>query len=41
MGTSGVGKTHLATAVGIESAKNRFQTYFITANDLIAQLKKA
>ena len=41
MGTSGVGKTHLATAVGIESAKNRYQTYFITANDLIAQLKKA
>ena len=39
MGTSGVGKTHLATAVGIESAKNRYQTYFITANDLIAQLK--
>lgn len=41
MGTSGVGKTHLATAVGIESAKNRYQTYFITANDLISQLKKA
>ncbi len=41
VGTSGVGKTHLATAIGIESAKNRLQTYFITANDLISQLKKA
>lgn len=41
IGTSGVGKTHLATAVGIESSKNRYQTYFITANDLISQLKKA
>ena len=40
IGTSGVGKTHLATAVGIESSKNRYQTYFITANDLISQLKK-
>lgn len=41
VGTSGVGKTHLATAVGIESSKNRYQTYFITAHDLISQLKKA
>ena len=41
IGTSGVGKTHLATAIGIESSKNRYSTYFITANDLITQLKKA
>lgn len=41
IGTPGVGKTHLAVAIGIESSKNRFQTYFINANDLLAQLKKA
>lgn len=41
LGTSGVGKTHLATAIGIESSKNRYQTYFINANELISQLKKA
>ena len=41
VGSSGVGKTHLATAIGIESSKNRYQTYFINANELIAQLKKA
>ena len=41
VGTSGVGKTHIATSIGIESSKNRYQTYFITAHDLISQLKKA
>lgn len=41
IGSPGVGKTHLATAIGIESAKGRYQTYFINANELIAQLKKA
>ncbi len=41
IGTPGVEKTHLAVAIGIESSKNRFQTYFINANDLLAQLKKA
>ena len=41
VGTSGVGKTHIATSIGIESSKNRYQTYFITAHDLILQLKKA
>ena len=35
IGTSGVGKTHLATTIGIESSKNRYSTYFITTNDLI------
>ena len=29
VGSSGVGKTHLATAIGIECARNRFSTYFI------------
>ena len=41
VGTPGVGKTHLAVALGIESSKNRYQTYFINANELIAQLRKA
>ena len=41
VGSPGVGKTHLATAIGIESARNRLITYFINCNDLIANLKKA
>lgn len=40
-GTPGVGKTHLATAIGIEAANKRYQTYFISCNDLIQNLKKA
>jgi len=41
VGTPGVGKTHLATSIGIESARNRYSTYFITFHELITQLKKA
>lgn len=41
VGSPGVGKTHLATAIGIEAAKNRQITYFINCNDLINNLKKA
>lgn len=41
LGNSGVGKTHLATAVGIAAAKQRYSTYFVKCNDLFAQLKKA
>ena len=41
LGSSGVGKTHLATAIGISAAKRRISTYFIKCNDLIMQLKKA
>ena len=41
IGTSGVGKTHLAVSIGIAAAKNRYLTYFITCHDLIMQLKKA
>ena len=40
LGPSGVGKTHLATAIGIASAKKRNATYFIKCHDLIMQLKK-
>jgi DNA replication protein DnaC len=41
MGSSGVGKTHLSTSIGISAAKKRISTYFIKCHDLIAQLKKA
>lgn len=41
VGSPGVGKTHLATSVGIEAAKSRNLTYFISCNDLILQLKRA
>lgn len=40
-GTSGVGKTHLATALGIAAARKRYLTYFISAHNLIANLNKA
>lgn len=40
-GSSGVGKTHLAVALGIAAAKNRNITYFISCHDLIMQLNKA
>lgn len=41
IGSPGVGKTHLATAIGIEAASMRTSTYFIWCNDLVLQLKKA
>lgn len=41
IGNSGVGKTHLATAIGMAAAKKRVSTYFIKCHDLISQLKKA
>ncbi len=41
IGNSGVGKTHLATSIGIAAAKKRVSTYFIKCHDLIMQLKRA
>jgi DNA replication protein DnaC len=41
IGNSGVGKTHLATSIGIAAAKKRISTYFIKCQDLIEQLKRA
>lgn len=41
MGSPGTGKTHISVALGIEAAKNRFSTYFISCQNLLMQLKKA
>lgn len=41
LGSSGVGKTHLAVAIGIAAAKKRYSTYFMKCHDLIQQLKRA
>ena len=41
LGPSGVDKTHLATSIGIATAKKSVSTYFIKCNDLLQQLKRA
>lgn len=41
VGTSGVGKTHLATGIGIACAKHRHSTYFVSFQNLMNQLKEA
>lgn len=41
LGPSGVGKTHLATSIGIAAAKKRSSTYFIKCHNLLQQLKRA
>ena len=41
IGNSGVGKTHLAVALGIEAAKHRNSVYFISCHNLIQKLNKA
>ncbi|MEB6302377.1 ATP-binding protein, partial [Mammaliicoccus sciuri] len=41
LGSSGVGKTHLAIAIGMAAAKKRVSTYFIKCHDLIQNLKRA
>lgn len=41
IGSSGVGKTHLATAIGIEASSRRYSTYFIHFNTLMEKFKKA
>lgn len=40
-GNSGVGKTHIATAIGVTAAQNRKSTYFIKCSDLMQTLHKA
>ena len=41
LGNSGVGKTHLATSIGIVAASKRYSTYFIKCHELLQQLKRA
>lgn len=41
LGPSGVGKSHMATSIGIAAAKKRTSTYFIKCHDLLMNLKKA
>ena len=41
IGNSGVGKTHLATALGIEATSQRISTYFINFALLMEKIKKA
>jgi len=41
IGSSGVGKTHLATAIGIEATLKHYSSYFIHFNVLMEKFKKA
>jgi len=41
MGSPGTGKTHLATALGIEAASQRISTYFINFAELMERFKRA
>lgn len=41
LGPPGVGKTHLATALGMVGAQHRYSTYYINCHTLIEQLKKS
>jgi DNA replication protein DnaC len=41
LGPPGVGKTHLATALGLVAASHRFSTYYVNCQQLVEQLKKA
>ncbi len=41
LGSSGVGKTHLATSIGVVAASKRYSTYFIKCHDLLQRLKRA
>lgn len=41
IGSSGVGKTHLAVSIGMEASSKRYSTYFIHFNTLMEKLKKA
>lgn len=41
LGPPGVGKTHLATALGLVAAQHRFSMYYVNCHTLIEQLKKS
>lgn len=41
LGPPGVGKTHLATALGMDAIRNRFSVYYQNCHELMLSLKKA
>ncbi len=41
LGSSGTGKTHMATAIGLEACKNNFRTRFVTCYGLVNELIEA
>jgi ATP-dependent protease HslVU (ClpYQ) ATPase subunit len=41
IGSSGVGKTHLAVSIGMKCSAKHYSTYFIHFNDLMAKFKAA
>lgn len=41
LGRTGTGKTHMATALGIEACKNNFRTRFVTCYGLVNELIEA
>ncbi|WP_427448963.1 IS21-like element helper ATPase IstB [Pedobacter suwonensis] len=41
LGPPGIGKTHLAVAIGMEAITKGMKTYFITMSELVSQLRKA
>ncbi len=41
LGPAGVGKTHLAIGLDMETLRNKFSTYYINCHELIRQLNKA
>lgn len=41
LGRSGTGKTHMATALGIEACRNNFRTRFLTCYGLVNELVEA
>gem|GEM_PF-7101920 len=41
LGPPGIGKTHLAISIGMEAIARGYKTYFITAHDLVTQLRRA
>lgn len=41
LGNPGVGKTHLAVALGIKATQSKYSVYFTTCHQLISKLNKA
>ncbi len=41
LGSSGTGKTHIATALGLEACKNNYRTRFVTCYGLVNELIEA